>query len=106
MGFEPTTGRLEAVCSDSTELRKRMVDGRVVQEKATTLFQRSNFALVICFQTGHPRLFGVVFFFHCPTPRQLEHAVPVNERRKKLGTPIGRISVEIFSKRVRKGSNG
>lgn len=46
------------------------------------------------------------FFFHCPTPRQLEHAVPVNERRKKLGTPIGRISVEIFSKRVRKGSNG
>lgn len=42
MGFEPTTGRLEAVCSDSTELRKRMVDGRVVQEKATTLFQRSN----------------------------------------------------------------
>lgn len=61
VGFEPTTGRLEAVCSDSTELRKRMVDGRVVQEKATTLFQRSNFALVICFQTGHPRLFGVVF---------------------------------------------
>lgn len=46
------------------------------------------------------------FFFRCPTPRQLEHAVPVNERRKKLGTPIGRISVEIFSKRVRKGSNG
>lgn len=37
VGFEPTTGRLEAVCSDSTELRKRMVDGRVVQEKATTL---------------------------------------------------------------------
>lgn len=32
-------------------------------------FQRSNFALVICFQTGHPRLFGVVFFFRCPTPR-------------------------------------
>ena len=24
-------------------------------------FQRSNFALVICFQTGHPRLFEVVF---------------------------------------------
>lgn len=37
------------------------MDGRVFQEKATTLFQRSNFALVICFQTGHPRLFGVVF---------------------------------------------
>lgn len=32
VGFEPTTGRLEAVCSDSTELRKRMMDGRVVQK--------------------------------------------------------------------------
>lgn len=40
VGFEPTTGRVEAVCSDSTELRKRMVDGRVVQEKIDNPFPK------------------------------------------------------------------
>lgn len=60
VGFEPTTGRVEAVCSDSTELQEQggWPGG---SRKIDNPFQRSNFALVICFQTGHPRLFGVVF---------------------------------------------
>ena len=36
VGFEPTTIRLELFCSDPLSYRSK-VDGRVVQEKSTTL---------------------------------------------------------------------
>lgn len=81
------------------------MDGRVVQEKSTTL---SKGVISHWLSAFKPAIQDYLesFFFRCPTPRQLEHAVPVNKRRKEPGTSIGRIPVEIFSKRVRKGFNG
>lgn len=81
------------------------MDGRVVQEKSTTL-SKGVIRIGHLFSNRPSKIIWSRFFFRCPTPRQLEHAVPVNKRRKKPGTSIGRIPVEIFSKRVRKGFNG